>query len=80
MLRLVAVTATIAMLLACDEETPCDRFADYVCTCHEGEDDFDCDSLLQLAENPTQDAIDGCQVDLEQLKSEDETEGLVCEV
>jgi hypothetical protein len=81
-MRILAVTAALAVLFACDEENPCDRYADYVCDCHEGEEGFDCDALRELAYDPSQEVSDACTIDLQEQKAEDEANGatLTCEV
>jgi hypothetical protein len=63
MLRLATVMLVLAGLLACEEETPCDRYADYICDCHD-EPGFDCDALRDLATDPTESAADQCSLDL----------------
>lgn len=79
MKRLAVIMTLVAGTLACDEENPCDRYADYVCTCHDGEDGFDCDALRDLAVEPTQSVSDACTIDLQEQKSEDQTAGLTCD-
>jgi hypothetical protein len=80
MKRLALVVTTLAICFGCEEEDPCDRYADYVCACHEGEEDFDCEALLELAEAPSQDVADQCAIDLDSQKEVDDEAGLVCEV
>ena len=80
MRRLAVLSTTILVMLACDEETACDRYADYVCACHDGEPGFDCDELRDLAEEPTQSVVDQCAIDLADQEAEDEANGVTCEV
>lgn len=80
MRRLVLVPLVIAALFGCDEETPCDRYADYMCTCHADDPGFDCEAYLQLAESPTGAVIDQCAIDLADQQEIDEDAGESCAV
>jgi|JI10StandDraft_1071094.scaffolds.fasta_scaffold1525849_1 hypothetical protein len=80
MRRLVALFATLTILLGCEEETACDRWADYVCACHDGDPAFDCEALRALAEEPSQDVVDQCAIDLADQEDVDEGAGETCEV
>jgi hypothetical protein len=75
---LLTVASALATLTACDEENACDRYADYVCECHEGDSGFDCDALRALAEAPTETTIDQCAIDLADQEAADEADGAVC--
>lgn len=78
MYRIAFVALGLAVFTACEEENACDRWADYVCTCHDGEPGFDCEALLELAESPTQTTVDQCAFDLAEQQDIDEEEGLDC--
>ncbi|MCB9664755.1 MAG: hypothetical protein H6732_11625 [Alphaproteobacteria bacterium] len=89
MTRLVLVTLGFAALTACviqddgdlTNRNACDRYADYVCTCHAGEpgNDTECADLQLLADDPTSAVLTQCDNDLSDLKREDEDAMLVCE-
>lgn len=78
--RLALVTGLVTLLFACEEESPCDRWADYVCTCHDGEEGFDCEELQRLAEDPTPAVEEQCQIDLSEQRSVDQDAGEFCPV
>lgn len=80
MKRLALVAVTLIACLGCEEEDPCDRYADYICDCHANEDGFDCEALRELAEAPSQDVVDQCAIDLDDQKQADDEDGLTCEV
>jgi|JI7StandDraft_1071085.scaffolds.fasta_scaffold363189_2 hypothetical protein len=80
MLRLLSVLTALALFLGCEEPTSCDRFADYICTCHEGDPGYDCEALLDLAADPTVSTDDQCALDLKDQKDLDREDGLECEV
>ena len=82
-MRIISLALGIAGLMACEsnvlDEKPCDRYADYICTCHQDDPDFDCDEFIILAEaNPSPAVSDQCALDLGNLKDQDEAEGFVC--
>lgn len=89
MIRLVVVTTGLAALTACviqDDgdlatRNACDRYADYVCTCHADDTGAadDCSELELLADDPTPAVLNQCENDLADLKREDEDTGLNCE-
>ncbi len=64
-LLLTLVPPTLLALAACDtiERNPCDRYADFVCDCF-GADSADCREVTLLADDPTADVQDACEVDL----------------
>ncbi len=59
------IPTAIATLAACDvvERNPCDRYADFVCDCY-GDASAECDDVLILAQDPTADVQDACEIDL----------------
>jgi hypothetical protein len=75
---LFAISGVLATLTACDEETACDRYADYICDCHEDDSGFDCEALRALAEAPTETTIDQCAIDLADQQAADDADGAVC--
>lgn len=80
-LRIGTTATLLAGLFACETETPCTRFADYVCTCHADDPDFSCEEVEQLAQDPSQSVADQCAEDLADLQAEDseDTDG-TCDV
>ena len=80
MVRMFFVACTFAVLWGCEEDNPCDRYADYICTCHADDEAFDCAALRELTVDPTQSTADACANDLFDQQTQDEEAGLVCEV
>jgi hypothetical protein len=79
MLRFTVVFTALLFSFACEEETPCDRYADYICTCHADDPGFDCDALIDLAADPTEATADQCALDLADQKDIDQSEGVECD-
>lgn len=65
MTRLLIPVALLAVLGACDtlETNPCQRYADFLCDCY-GTDSPECRDGRILAQNPTADVQDSCEIDL----------------
>ncbi len=78
--RLVVFTTALLLTFGCEEEAPCDRWADYVCACHEGEEGFDCEELRALAEAPSATVTDQCAIDLEDQRADDQANEVACEL
>jgi hypothetical protein len=74
-LATVATAGVFATLFACGDETPCDRYADYMCACHP---EVSCDDFLQLAEDPSAAVIAQCTLDLADQRAEDDAAGASC--
>lgn len=79
-MRLALITVLLTGLMACDEESACDEWASYVCACHDGEPEFDCDELNALAIEASPAVIDQCAIDLAAQRAEDQDAGLECEL
>ena len=79
MTRLLALAAVLTALLGCEEDTACDRWADYACACHQDDPEFDCDALRALAEAPSQAVIDQCAIDLADQEATDDSAGETCD-
>lgn len=79
-IRIASFTVLLGALFGCETETPCTRYADYVCSCHADDTGFDCDAIEQLAENPSQSVSDECAADLADLQDEDLANGDECAV
>jgi len=74
--------AGMAMLLgtACFEEDSCDRYVEYICDCHDGEDGYDCGELQRIYADADPTLQDQCQTDLTAQKDQDEADGVSCAV
>jgi len=80
MLRIASVFGLLSLGLACEVEYPCDRYALYMCTCHDDDPSVDCSSLEQLAENADGVVQDQCQADLNEQRDIDFDAGLDCDI
>lgn len=80
MSRLLALLPVLLVGAACEvlSEQPCDRYADYYCTCHP-EDPDGCADLLDLAATRDPDQQDVCADDLADQRAEDDANGLTCD-
>ena len=78
-LRLAALAAGLLCALACDETTPCDRYVDYMCTCHAEEPGFDCEELSNVYSDAGGAVENQCAIELEDQRSADEDAGLQCD-
>jgi hypothetical protein len=67
-------------LLACltTDSGPCSDYCDYICECHAGEADYDCDSCYTVYAETDASLDDQCLSDLNELRSSDETNGTGC--
>lgn len=80
MRKLLALTAVLAGLLACDEPVNgCDSYVDYMCTCHADDPGFSCDDLTAAYANASIEVQDECAIDLEDQQDADAAAGLVCD-
>lgn len=77
---LALLVAGVAVLnTACEPINPCDEYVDYMCACHaEGDDGYDCETLVNTYENADPELQDDCQVALDDQIDQDDAEGLVC--
>lgn len=58
---------------------PCEQYCDYVCTCHEGEAEFDCDQCRTEYASADSELQDECETSLTDLQREDESNGTGCD-
>jgi hypothetical protein len=58
---------------------PCQDYCDYICTCHAGEAEFDCDQCLTEYDGSDPALQDECETTLVDLQNEDEANGTGCE-
>lgn len=66
-------------LLACFTEAgPCTDYCDYICECHAGEADFDCDGCRAEYADADPELQDECIDELAALEQEDEDAGHEC--
>jgi len=78
MRRILVVAGGLLVLgTACLEE-PCDRYVDYMCDCHDGEEGFDCAELQRVYADADPDIQDQCQIELNAQQRDDEDEGHWC--
>lgn len=65
MTRLVALATLLAGTAACEtlDRNPCDRYADFICDCY-GTTSAACRDVSTLADDPTADVQDQCEIDL----------------
>ncbi len=70
---------SLCMSPACEDETPCDRYIDYMCDCHADDEGFDCQEISDSFANADNDVQDSCALTLSTQKDVDEEEGNTCE-
>ena len=58
---------------------PCDNYVDYICTCHEDDPQYDCETLEATYLDAEPEIQDQCAIDLADVQDQDEDEGLECE-
>jgi hypothetical protein len=78
MMRSALVVGMLGLLVACEPEAPCDRYVDYMCDCHDGEDGVSCGDLeaTYLGAGPA--IQDECAVLLDEQEAQDQDEGVEC--
>lgn len=73
--------ALLAPLAACTftDAGPCDDYCDYICDCHAGEPEYDCEGCrVEYAGGADPELQDECETELGDLQDQDEAEGHVC--
>jgi hypothetical protein len=75
MIRILAVAGVLLSAVACEDTTPCDDYATYMCDCHANDDGFDCQALRNALTGADQSQQDQCVIDLEDQQDAD---GGVC--
>lgn len=69
----------LGFLGSCGAEAgPCQNYCDYICSCHEGEADFDCESCYTEYSQPDPQLDDECSTELTTLKADDQANGTGC--
>ena len=70
--------AAVFLVPACLYD-PCDDYVDYICTCHDGDPDFDCDEFRTIYDEAPPDVQDQCLTELNIQMDEDEAANLECD-
>jgi hypothetical protein len=78
-MRFLMVGGVLAILLACDELEPCDDYVDYMCACHDTDDDLSCADLEQTLSEADPDVQSQCAIDLSEQQDDDDLEGMECD-
>lgn len=58
---------------------PCEEYCDYICECHEGEAEFDCDQCRTEYASADAALQDECETSLADLQREDESNATGCD-
>jgi hypothetical protein len=68
------------VLLACFgvSSTPCDNYCNYICDCHAGEPEYDCEECFTTYDGADATLQDECETSLIDLQNQDDAEGRVC--
>lgn len=74
-----ASTALCLLALAGCFYEPCDDYVDYICTCHEDDPQYDCETLEATYLDAEPEIQDQCAIDLADVQDQDEDDGLECE-
>lgn len=66
-------------LFACfSTANPCDDYCSYICDCHAGEADYNCDECYTTYDGAEASLQDECETSLIDLQNQDEAEGHTC--
>ena len=66
-------------LLSCFTESgPCDDYCTYVCDCHAGEEEYNCEDCRTIYASADTELQDDCETQLLDLQEADEAAGLSC--
>lgn len=76
--RLLLVAAAGFLGSCMPEGGPCVAYCDYVCTCHEGEAEYNCEDCRTVYDGADPELMDACQTELTNLENEDEANGTGC--
>lgn len=77
MARVWITALTLLSATGCFYE-PCDDYVDYLCTCHEDDPQYDCESLETMYLDADPEIQDQCAVDLAAVQDDDEAAELQC--
>ena len=75
---LAAMLSAAALLTGCMYQ-PCDRYVDYLCTCHEDDPEYDCETMQNAYADASADMQDQCSIELSDQQAEDDEAGLECD-
>lgn len=60
------------------EAGPCTDYCDYICSCHAGEEGYDCEECRTVYSDADPELMDECETELTTLQQEDEANGTGC--
>ncbi len=63
---------------SCEPSVPCERYVDYMCDCHDGEDGVDCSEFEATYLGTEGDVQDECAVLLDAQQEADNSDGIHC--
>lgn len=70
----------LGFLASCSVEAgPCQNYCDYICSCHEGEADYDCESCYTEYSAADPQLEDECSTELTTLKADDAANATGCD-
>ena len=75
-MRRIALAVPI-LLTACVSQAACDDYVEYICACRA--DEYDCNQVRLENQNPDDDQLADCQIELNRLQDEDEAADEACE-
>jgi len=78
-IALGAVAVILGLGVACAQDQPCDRYIDYMCACHDGEEGFDCAELAETYANADASVQNECALELQDQKDQDDKDGVECD-
>jgi len=70
----------LALWLSCTLEAsgPCADYCDYICDCHAGEPEFDCNECRTIYDDSDPELQDACETSLVDLQQADRDAGTGC--
>lgn len=74
----LCLVLSFAWLAACEPSEPCERYVDYMCDCHDGEEDVVCSEFEATYLGAGADVQDECAVLLDEQQEEDNSNGSTC--
>jgi len=76
---LAIMASVLGVTMACTQDQPCDRYVDYMCACHDGEQGFDCAELAETYSSADAQVQNECALELKDQREKDDDEGLDCD-
>lgn len=79
-MRWMGMALAAGALAGCEFDDPCERYVDYMCACHDGDDGITCEEYEATYLTGAFDlSVDNeCSVLLDEQRADDEEEGLDC--